>query len=213
MKACYLCGGIADTRDHLPPKSFFPKPAPVNLITVPCCTSCNNQLSTLDETFRVFASTEENRSQAGRRILQEKVFSPNSVKGSAFREIAKTLRDVEISIGGRKETKHKLSLDFGKAKDFLVRLTKGFIFKFYPDLHSRTGYFHVEYLSDPNETNPMIEHVKSRISAMQMQDIGRDVFTFWRDADGPGSIWIFRFYGAATFLVSHSTVPHPLFEE
>jgi len=31
-RVCYLCGNPADTKDHLPPKGFFPKPAPVDLI-------------------------------------------------------------------------------------------------------------------------------------------------------------------------------------
>ena len=48
-KLCYLCGNAAETVDHVPPKSFFPKPWPANLLTIPCCGVSNNRLSQLDE--------------------------------------------------------------------------------------------------------------------------------------------------------------------
>lgn len=41
------------TRDHVPPQSFFPKPRPSNLITVPCCETCRSEQSKDDEYFRL----------------------------------------------------------------------------------------------------------------------------------------------------------------
>ena len=41
-KSCIYCDGDADTRDHIPPKSFFSTPRPSDLITVPSCGACNS---------------------------------------------------------------------------------------------------------------------------------------------------------------------------
>ena len=48
---CVLCGvNAATTREHVPPESFFERPYPDNLITVPACASCN-QGSHLDDDY------------------------------------------------------------------------------------------------------------------------------------------------------------------
>lgn len=52
-KLCVYCHSPKDlTRDHIPPKSFFPRPRPTNLITVPCCRNCHEELTGKDEYFR-----------------------------------------------------------------------------------------------------------------------------------------------------------------
>lgn len=51
---CYCSTNIATTRDHVPPKGIFNRPRPSDLITVPCCSQCNNGASILDEKFRVY---------------------------------------------------------------------------------------------------------------------------------------------------------------
>jgi hypothetical protein len=57
---CIYCGKIADTKDHVPPKCFFLKPAPSNLITVPSCFACNNSFSQDEEYARtVFATARQ----------------------------------------------------------------------------------------------------------------------------------------------------------
>ena len=49
---CAYCGNIRRlTRDHVPPKSLFPKPRTSDLITVPCCEECRRGWSKDDEYF------------------------------------------------------------------------------------------------------------------------------------------------------------------
>ncbi len=38
---CIYCGEPATTKDHVIPRSYFPKPTPSNLMTVPACKQCN----------------------------------------------------------------------------------------------------------------------------------------------------------------------------
>ena len=51
---CVYCGAASEiTRDHVPPKSFFPNPRPSNLATVPSCPCCNHKGSKDEEFFLV----------------------------------------------------------------------------------------------------------------------------------------------------------------
>jgi hypothetical protein len=52
-KKCYFCGETADTREHVPPKGFFPKEHRKDLITVNSCKTHNNHKSGDDEYFRM----------------------------------------------------------------------------------------------------------------------------------------------------------------
>jgi hypothetical protein len=46
---CYLCDRPATTREHMPPRSFFPKGGSLQLKTVPSCAQHNNQKSHDDQ--------------------------------------------------------------------------------------------------------------------------------------------------------------------
>jgi hypothetical protein len=48
-KTCYHCGAPATTREHAPPKSFFPPKANLQLKTVPSCEKHNNAKSNDDQ--------------------------------------------------------------------------------------------------------------------------------------------------------------------
>lgn len=56
---CVYCGknsGVG-TRDHIPPRCFFPDPKPKDLITVPCCNKCNNEKSRLDQLMVLYLTS------------------------------------------------------------------------------------------------------------------------------------------------------------
>lgn len=46
---CYRCSAVATTREHIPPKSFFPRGGNLQLKTVPSCTTHNNEKSGDDQ--------------------------------------------------------------------------------------------------------------------------------------------------------------------
>lgn len=48
-KTCYRCGELAETREHFPPKAFFPKGGNLQLKTVPSCAIHNNDKSKDDQ--------------------------------------------------------------------------------------------------------------------------------------------------------------------
>ena len=58
---CCFCGRYGKlTKDHIPPKCFFPPDNRSNLITVPACSECNTGSSKDDELLRdLFVSVRE----------------------------------------------------------------------------------------------------------------------------------------------------------
>lgn len=54
---CIYCGGVADTREHIPSKLFLRRPFPDNLLELPACKECNNSFSEDELYCEVFIDT------------------------------------------------------------------------------------------------------------------------------------------------------------
>lgn len=95
--SCYLCGSLESlTADHIPPKGFFAPPRP-NLITVPCCASCNASYAKDDEAVRLWFSAPLGRSEAGEWIFEHKARAGTIARSAAFREkMLATMNDTEL---------------------------------------------------------------------------------------------------------------------
>ena len=50
VNGCIYCGGLEETRDHVPSRVFLDSPLPENLPVVWACSTCNNSFS-LDEEY------------------------------------------------------------------------------------------------------------------------------------------------------------------
>jgi len=55
--ACVYCGDVATTDDHVPPKAFFVRPLPSNLVTVDACEACNRSFDDDDEYVSIVLSS------------------------------------------------------------------------------------------------------------------------------------------------------------
>ena len=65
-KECVYCGAFKpETVDHVPPRSLFLRKAPQNLITVPCCSKCNQEFAKDDDYVRLVFTTMEGYWQPG----------------------------------------------------------------------------------------------------------------------------------------------------
>ncbi|MDN2606904.1 hypothetical protein OB917_27830 [Klebsiella variicola] len=49
VSGCVYCGGIPETREHVPSKVFLDAPLPENLSVVGACRKCNNGFSSDEE--------------------------------------------------------------------------------------------------------------------------------------------------------------------
>jgi hypothetical protein len=51
-RCCAYCGGVADTRDHAPPRCLLRRPLPACILTVPACVHCNAGSSFHENVFK-----------------------------------------------------------------------------------------------------------------------------------------------------------------
>lgn len=54
INGCVYCGGLADTRDHVPARALLEAPFPENLPVVPACRTCNASYSAHEQYLACF---------------------------------------------------------------------------------------------------------------------------------------------------------------
>jgi len=219
---CVYCGSTESmTVDHVPPRSLFPRPRPSNLITVPCCRSCNKGWSTDDEYLRtvlVFRSDVGDQ-EAGSRVAPTAVRSFQREEGVGFRTaFAATIRPVEIVTPtglyvGNSATYDVDGIRLARSGE---RITKGL---YYHEFRRRLPET-VSVRSYPTDALESME-VEARESLMRMADdvfrtqtirrVGDGVFayTFGAARDRPEAmLWIMQFYDRVPFI--SLTIPSDL---
>jgi hypothetical protein len=72
-KVCYNCGQPATTKEHIPPKCLFPKGTRSQLITVPACSQCNEQMAMDDQYFATVLTSRRNDNPTQSVVWQQKV--------------------------------------------------------------------------------------------------------------------------------------------
>jgi|GEM_PF-2313708 len=152
-----------------------------------------------DEAFRLFVSVAEGVSPAGKWIRENKTFartltnSPKLVENIA-KSMSTQLRDGEAV--------DVLSLPIERGHRFLTRLTKGVLAYFHPSIDTRGMQFTVRQVSLKEAEDPTF--IQLRDSSIY-DSRGEQVFQFRRlvNVQGGFGIWMYVFYGASLFLVSH----------
>lgn len=211
-KLCYLCGRDADTVDHIPPKSFFPKPWPANLLTVPCCNKCNNRLSGLDEQMRVLLAADEHANDSAKQIRLQKIFTENSVKGKPFRTVATTLKSFPIIADGSLRMGHTVSAKTKDLYHFVERIVRGLACDFYSDLYEPTDVVVVECISTVKfkdarsaaDVDAVMQYISKIAPMMSHACFGDGVLDFLYQRANGGTGWILSFYRGTTFMGVHS---------
>jgi len=92
---------------------------------------------------------------------------------------------------------------------FFIRLTKGLLATFYPEVDYFGLEFKVTQLDQFGSGRAKFIEVTSSLTAEQRGD---GVFRFWHGLppEQPTTgMWIYQFYDAALFSVRHSNVPWP----
>ncbi len=212
-KLCVYCRSPQDlTRDHIPPRSFFPKPRPKDLITVPCCSECHGEFTKDDEYLRnLLIFVDGNERHPAAVMLRDKgirsLYDPNA------RGYTKSFFD-HVSPGwvkygnGMVAPGATITLEDARIEDFFIRMTVGLFWvendKYLPD------DYNVEVIGsyDPRYMNWAVqESVRRLLSEQAPVDIGNGVFQYWWSwaehalpGETHGSDWLLRFYEGTTFL-------------
>lgn len=197
---CYLCGKAEpETRDHVPPKGFFNDPKPDNLITVPCCEACNRSYAKDDEAFRFFVSVAEGISPAGRWVQENKSLKNTLKNNPKLVEHIKSSMGTVLRAGRLVDT---LSIPADRGNRFLVKLTKGLLAHYYPNIDRNALEYRAISIVGDRLNDPNLDVLRD---ASVYDSRGQGVFQFRRlvyEVTGTG-VWMCVFYDASLFLVWH----------
>lgn len=201
---CYLCGATENlTRDHIPPVGFFVPPLPDDLITVPCCRNCNDAFANDDEAARAFLSAYRWQSEKGMWIWKNKVVGSTLKRSPKLAgHIRASLLPLPVKTDKGVEIMPAIQFPVERMNRWMIRITRGLLAKFYPEIDSSSMNFDVQQIT------PSQEIADFMFETMKYDQRGDGVFRFWRGvvADDPDStgIWSYVFYDGMCFSVTHS---------
>lgn len=205
---CIYCGKkAAGTKDHVPPKSFFPSPRPSNLITVPCCKMCNGKYGKDDERVRnMLISLEATEDHPGikAQIAGKRNRSFMRIKGkSNFQHIVNSIKAVDLySSGGIYLRSEKVfNLDQEVITSFMERMTRALIY--HENLISYVDC-EITWRLAPTEQSldNMTQAIREFLLNAEPRVIGKNVFSYvgYYHPGRARSLWIMNFYGGIEFM-------------
>ncbi|WP_035615389.1 hypothetical protein [Haloferula sp. BvORR071] len=205
---CYAClkaPGV--TRDHVPPKCFYPLPVPVDLITVACCHECNGGNAPPDDYVRTVLASLLARSAAGERIWEEKVvpgFLPRNPR--TVDAILATMEDKEMVLDGVLQEVVSFDAGWERMTEYFTRLTKGLLRHHYASYDYSASVFRVQFLHPWDERLGQLEAVRDMLN---YDRIGEGVFQYRHSLSdtGQSGLWMLVFYEAILVLVHHTNSP------
>jgi hypothetical protein len=206
---CIYCGrNEANERDHIPPQSFFPKPRPSNLITVPSCSECNREFGKIDEIVRNLL-TSIDTTEIHPAVVKQLADKRNRSLGrdGGIHSFNYFLENISLmdrySEEGIYLGKHPaFELNTIVMDNFMERIGRGLLFHY-----CEIGFGDYEFnwkLSPPTNTfNSIPEDLKRFILSGRMETFGDKVFSC-AAYTYPGkirSLWLLRFYDGIEFML------------
>ena len=132
---CYHCGEIAKTREHAPPKSFFPPNRRINLTKVPSCEAHNNDKSHFDDyVFQLIPAVVTKQIQEdvfryqtnkiAKSLLQMKMGQDAPV---LINQLGKKNKNIKLELVGDRLT-YSSDIDYVALDTFFISLAKAVLF-------------------------------------------------------------------------------------
>ncbi len=197
-------------RDHVPPKTLFPRPRPANLITVPACTACNTRASKDDEYFRDVVSLRDDANTPAAKLVREtainSLYRPQRAgfRRSFLKNVAS--QDVFSAAGIFLGKKIAYTVDSRRLDRVIRRVTRGLHLHHHGQrLPARYSVWARTLSAIEPEPQAMLAVQKMAEAARQGRrwDIGQGVFSYWHAvaADDPrGALWFYVFYESICFM-------------
>lgn len=195
---CAICGGReATTRDHVPPKSIFPKPRPDPLITVPACAQCNNGASDDDDKFKVYLSLHTaGNNEIARKLFLEKTKRTLDRNQALLNKIRDESMEIVIeSNNSGKEKRTAIKWDSRVHDAVIERTIRGLYFHHTGNVLQKRTKLSVQWLKEV-PSDPKLAALLERCETVS---IGEDqvIYKYAIYGENPKySFWVFDFYGA-----------------
>lgn len=209
-KLCIYCGKKeATTKDHVPPKSFFAKPRPSNLITVPSCDECNaNKYGKDDERIRNIITsidTTEVHPVVQGKIDQKRDRSFCRPEGmSNFDHLIGSIQMAHrySENGNYLGRAPAFNLDQRIVDKFLERMVRALLFK---ENGIEYTQLDVKWKMAPTEKDlaEMPNEIKHFLFSRPVKEIGNGIFAYigYFIEGKSNSLWLMNFYEGIEFMV------------
>jgi len=209
---CAYCGEIRPlSREHVPPKNLFSKPRPSDLITIPCCDTCNNAASKDDEYFRLAITTGINPSLFPNEFAVSidailKLGKPRKL-GLAKTMLASFRKESIHTPGGTLDRIGVLNIDAKRIKNVISRIVQGLYFyhlgERLPDTHNvRIWSDWFGDLGDQallTELESILDVLRSEVPRMVGGRVFRYLYHVFEDVPDV-MVWWLSFYNHREFL-------------
>lgn len=205
IENCIYCGNQTEvTDDHVPPKSFFPKPRPSNLITVSSCFDCNNKFGKDEEFFLAsFMFTDAGTSDAGKLLWKEKLHRMYNKNIGLKRKIAEHLKPVDVISKGGIFLRKGIGVKPDEKRWITVveKIIRGLYYFEYKEILPENIKMMSQFLRNDYEYEKAFEYLSQlRIGSRNWKDLFE--YRYNRVIEQPYvSMWMVRFYKYATFWV------------
>jgi len=199
---CYLCQSSEDmTKDHIPPQCFFPPDARTNLITVPCCKTCNESYSPDDEAMVRWLTSSTFASTQGKWIWENKVTKTFQRSAKLKTHLARFVGSKTFNTPSGQIQVPTVANYSGQVDRFLIRICKGMFAYLLPEFdYSKTNFQVMNLLPTP-VNRQMLEGI---LPVLKHEARGGTVFKVWYDVlkERPDTgLFILMFYHGACFVV------------
>lgn len=130
---CAICGvNPSTTKDHVPPKSLYPKPRDnnLNLHTVPACAHCNNGASQDDEVFKMLVGIDTGEHQDSPQKVIDSLAGTIAKNSRVAGQVFSTQKRVLAKLGGAVlEPAISVTFDFQPYERVINRIVRGLHWK------------------------------------------------------------------------------------
>lgn len=213
LLSCVYCGSLDDiTRDHVPPKGFFPKPLPSNLITVPSCRNCNNGYGKDEELFlATFMFTEAGVSEVGKNLWDEKLHRMYEKNSGLKKQIARSLEKVELKTPGGIYLGNGMTirLDRSRSENVVNKIVRGLYYFEYQKHLLPSVAVNSRFVNNESDIPIELKEIIPSFSFGTRQWV--DIFEYRHSpviGHSEKSIWLLRFFGKAVFYSITGSYPN-----
>lgn len=193
---CVLCGeaNIEVTKEHVPPRSLFPKPRPKDLITVPACKNCNNSTSQFDNRYTILVTGKVTERGGEQRIAD--FFNDKKLRGMGRDQhmrskLINDSKQVDLVTPSGIFIEEGWAIPWDNVAEEIVtcKLVKGLYYHHYGEVLPQEVPIKNMYFNSISKD--MLEAIAPNIS---IGSVGGGDFVYATARLNEKSIWLFQFY-------------------
>ena len=198
---CVYCREVKEiTKDHVPPKGFFPQPRPLDMITVPSCVECNEGTQEDEDYFRAtFMFSNAGISPVGKKLWDQKLDKMYKINHGLRRKIVQDFKMVNlVTPSGLYIRSQSASFpDSVRLDNVVCKIVKGLYYHEYNEIIPSSVDIISHLILTKEEGN---EAYKYDLQFGSRNWPGVFEYRFDRTSENcEGFIWLMRFYGYAVF--------------